>query len=134
MKLSEVIRLINPAVGIVLVVLTLAALLWMGWFVTEPGRANRRAAAAGAESEMSGARAGAAADAGAILDTTHSAETQSEALSRENADAILKAPGAGQRLDPQLNRAARQRLCERPAYRGRPECAMQQHGGAQPPR
>ena len=133
MKLSEIARLLTPAAWVVLIGITLAALLWMGWFVTEPGRANRRAVEAGASSEMSGARAGAAADAGAILDSTHSADTQSEALSRENADAILQTPGAAQRLDPELNRTARERLCERAAYRGRPECAMQQHGGAQPP-
>jgi hypothetical protein len=134
MTLSEISRLFNPAAWAAVIVITLAAALGMGWFVTEPGRANRRAAEAGASSEMSGARAGAAADAGAILDDTHSAETQSEALSRENADAILQAPGADQRLDPELNRTARERLCERAAYRGRPECAVQQHGGAQPPR
>lgn len=77
------------------------------------------------EGAMSGARAKAGTDAGRIVDDAHAAQTASEDLTRKNADEIRKAPGADAPIDPRLNDAGRRGLCNRPAYRGRPECAVQ---------
>ena len=124
MKFREFTRLLSPTYW--LVVLAVAALVIAGgwWIVTEPGRANQRAAEAQTSSAMSGARAGSAAEAGKILDGAHADATTSEALSRENADAIAQAPGADQRLDPGLNDAARRGMCKRRAYRHSDECVQ----------
>lgn len=124
MKFREFTRLLSPTYW--LVVLVVVALIIAGgwWMVTEPGRANQRTAEAKTAGAMSDARAGSAAQAGNILDQAHVNATTSEALSRENADAIAQAPGAGQRLDPGLNRAGRERVCLRPAYRLSAECVQ----------
>lgn len=124
MKFREFTRLLSPTYW--LIVLAVVAILLMGawWFATEPGRANQRAAEAKTAGAMSEARAGSAAGAVQILDGAHANTTTSEALSRENADAIAQAPGAGQRLDPGLNDAARRGMCKRKAYRRSDECVQ----------
>jgi len=97
-------------------------IILIGWFVTEPGRARQRAAEARAARVIAEGQAKAGGDAVIILDGALGDAQHSEDQSRENADAIRKAPGADQRLSPDLNRVARERLCNRPSYRGRPEC------------
>lgn len=124
MKLTEISRLFSPTRWAIVAGIALVAVCLIVWVLTEPGRANQRAAEARTAGAMSEARAGSAAQAGQILDGAHANATTSEALSRENADAIAQAPGADQRLDPGLNRAARERMCHRPAYRLSAECVQ----------
>lgn len=124
MKLREFTRLLSPTYWLIVLAVAALAIFGIWWMVTEPGRANQRTAEAQTSGAMSGARAGSAAEAGKILDGAHANATTSEALSRENADAIAQAPGAGQRLDPGLNRAGRERVCLRPAYRLSAECVQ----------
>lgn len=112
--------------------LVLAAVVALGWwFVTEPGRQRQRAAEAEVSAKLSDARTKSAADAISIQDGASDAAAASEQLSRESADAIRNAPGADQRLDPGLNRAGRERLCRRAAYRDHPDC-VQLSRGAEP--
>lgn len=125
-------RTLGLAGQIACAVVALTALALVVWWAG--GGARREAAEARAEAAMSDSRAKSAADAGVILDQAHTASTESETLSRETADAIRNAPGASVRLDPGLNRAARERLCLRAAYRDRPECAVFKSGSPQPSR
>lgn len=114
-------------VGCVALVIVCAGLWWA------TGGARRDAAIAKANAAFSDSKAKSGADAGQTLDKAHQASTDNEALSRENADAIRNAPGADQRLDPSLNRAALERLCRREAYRNEPDC-LQFTGRAKPSR
>lgn len=132
MKLAEFRRLMSPGSWIAagVAVLLIAGFGW--WVLTEPGRANQRAADARAEAALGGSRTVSAQQAAVTLDQAHTAAAAAAQLSRESADVIQAAPGADQALDPRLNRTGRQRLCLRDAYRHRPEC-LQQPGGAEPP-
>ena len=94
----------------------------------------RSAAEAKVSGAMTAARVEAGADAGQVVDSAHTAATASEDLTRKNADEIRNAPGASAALDPALNDAGLRSLCRRAAYRGRPECAVQQPRTAQPSR
>lgn len=85
-----------------------------------PDRA--RARAAGAEAQIAGAHARSAVDAAGAIATQAARDAATDKLTRENADAILSAPGAGQVLDPGLNRAGLDALCLRDAYREAPAC------------
>lgn len=107
----------------------LLLIILVAWYLNAPQRAAE-ARAGGILAEEHGK---AAADAGRTIDAAHNAATANETLSRENADAIRAANGASQPLDPDLNRVARERLCARAAYRGRPEC-VQLLGPAEPSR
>lgn len=124
-------RTLAPWAWVAVAAVVLALVLLAAWFVTEPGRARQRAAEAEVSAKLSDARTRSAGEAIAIQDAASDAAARSEQLSRETADAIRNAPGADQRLDPDLNRAARQRLCLRAAYRERPEC-VQLARGAEP--
>lgn len=92
---------------------------------------RRAAAEAKVGAAMGEARGRSAADAGAVTDRAHDFATSSEALTRENADAIRQAPGADQRLSRELNAVGRRGVCLQPAYRSSSEC-MQLLGRAQP--
>ena len=102
--------------------LVLLIVLAMTWSVLH---VRRDAAKSDLAAAMAGADALSAGQAGAILDGAHAAAQQSEAQSRETANVIASAPGADQRLDPDLNQLGRRRLCERAAYRGAAECLQQ---------
>lgn len=134
MTLSELRRLFSPAhwlfvaAGLVACLLVIATIIW---FATEPGRQKARAEQARAAAALAGARTASAANAAQITDQAASAAISSETLSKETANAIAQAPGAGQRLDPGLNDAGRRRLCLRPAYAGTPDC-LQLLGRAEP--
>lgn len=124
MKLTEIPRLFSPTRWAIVAGIVLIAVCLIVYVLTEPGRANQRAAEARTAGALSETRAGSAARAGQILDQAHVNATTSEALSRENADAIAQAPGAGQRLDPGLNDTARRGMCKRKAYRRSDECVQ----------
>lgn len=113
------------AIGVALVLL----LVW--WLWTSAARDRQRAAELRGDAAFSDARTASAADANRIQDHALTGAAADEALSRKNADELLQAPGADQRLDPALNRTGRGRLCQRAAYRDRPEC-LQRPGGREP--
>ncbi|HYD26950.1 hypothetical protein [Brevundimonas sp.] len=124
----------NPLTPLAWKLIAGALVVLVVWLLWNSGqRARQREAAARADSAFASARTGAATDANRIQDEALSGRASDEALSRKHADELLQAPGAGQRLDPGLNRAARERLCQRAAYRDRPDC-VQLAGGRQPPR
>lgn len=121
-------RTFSPA-GWAIIAAVAAILLFGGWwFVTAPGRAAVKAAKAEVAATFSDARMGSAVEANQIGGQARGEAATSETLSQETAHAIQAAPGAQQRLDPALNRVARERVCLRPAYRERPECKLLQPG------
>jgi hypothetical protein len=132
MRLTELARSFSPTVwlfgALAAVVFLLAA-----WWVVIGGPAHDRKAAAVARADAAFARtrADAAADAAVINDQAHETAAQYEALTKETADAIQAAKGADQLLSPDLNRAARERLCQRAGLRGTPGC-VQLLGPAKP--
>ncbi len=83
---------------------------------------QREAAQNKVDAGMGQARSESAADAMQTVERAHDAQAQSEALSRENEDAIRNAPGANQAVDPRVSDVARRRLCERASLRRTPEC------------
>ena len=85
-----------------------------------PDRA--RARAAGDAAELAGAHARSAVDAAGAIAAQAGRNAATDKLTRENADAIRSVPGAGQVLDPDLNRAGLDALCLRDAYRASPAC------------
>lgn len=85
---------------------------------------QHKAAQAKVDAEMGRARSQSTSEAMATVERANAFQDQSEALSRENENAIRQAPGADQPLPYDLNRAARERLCHREAYRRLPECAV----------
>lgn len=115
--------LIGCAVALVLVVAIVLGVI----------NGAREAAQTKVDAAMGNARAKSATEAGQTVDRAHDFQTNSETLSRENADAIRQAPGADQRLDPALADVARRRMCERASLRRTPEC-VQLLGPAQPTR
>lgn len=83
------------------------------------GPARRAASQAKADTHVADTRAGTAAGATRILDQAHAAAAASQDLTRETADVLDSMPGADQPLDPRLNRAGRERLRLREAYRSK---------------
>jgi hypothetical protein len=81
------------------------------------------------EARLSKGQTGAALASGAdAVDTVGDVSARaaaSDALTKENADAIRSAPGAAVPVDPALHGAGLAGLCRRAAYRGRPECLQQ---------
>lgn len=123
----------QPFAPWVVIVAAVVALLLVAGIVFHVTNGAREAAQNKVNAEMSGARAKATAEAGQVVDRAHDFQSGSEALSRENADAIRQAPGADQRLDPALADVARRRMCERASLRRTAEC-VQLLGPRQPSR
>ncbi len=89
----------------------------------------RMAQTAKTETRLSKGQTGAALESGAdavgTVGDVGARAAETDRLTQENADAIRSAPGADAPVDPALDRVARERLCRRAAYRGRPECVQQ---------
>lgn len=96
-----------------------AIIVFAGAVHVAGGPARRAAAVAKADAHVADTRAGTAAGATRILDQAHAAAAASQDLTRETADVIDATPGADQPLDPRLNRAGRERLRLREAYRSK---------------
>lgn len=123
MKLHAFTRALTPTAWLVtagLVVVIIVAAWWL--IIGGPANDRKNAALARAEATLASARTEAASEAAIITDAAHGAATASEALSRESANVIQSAPGADVRLDPDLNRIARERLCRRVSYAQSPQC------------
>lgn len=124
-KLLAVYRSVSPEVWIAGVMLSAVLLFGLWWIlIAGPAHHAKQVAAAKVSSAYAASRADAAADAAVVLDQAHAANAVTEALSRDTSDAIHAAPGADVRLDPALNRAARERLCLRAAYSATPDCVQ----------
>jgi len=64
------------------------------------------------------------ADAVETLGDQSGREDQTDALTRSNSDAIRKAPGAGDAVNPDLDALARERLCRYTVYLKHPDCVF----------
>lgn len=87
-----------------------------------PDRARARADRAAAV--LAGGQAASTAQAMDIVAAAARRDAAADKLTQENADAIRTAPGAGQVLDPRLNRAGLDGLCMRDAYRHSARCML----------
>jgi hypothetical protein len=81
-----------------------------------------------AQSKVSSAQAGAAANSGAdavnTVQSVGSNQAESEELGRNNERDIRKATGADQKVGADVNAAGRAALCKRAAYRNEPMCKV----------
>lgn len=116
MKLSEITRLLSPTrwaiVGVIFALAFFAA-----WYVlTEPGRANRRAAEAKADSALSGSAAASAKDAAKTVAGSQDREWTIDKQAQEAENAIRNAP------EDQRNRVALDALCLSDSARNDPSC------------
>jgi hypothetical protein len=124
-KLLAIYRTLSPEVWIAGAMLSAVLLFGLWWIlIAGPAQQRQQIAAAKVSSAFAASRSDAAADAAKATDKAHAAEASTEALSRETSDVIHAAPGADVRLDPALNRTARERLCQRASYRGTPDCVQ----------
>lgn len=86
----------------------------------------QKARTAGAEASLSAktGAAGVVAGGEAVNAVAGASERQAatDEITRENADAIRSAPGAGQLVDPAAASAGLVGLCRRAAYRSDPKC------------
>lgn len=73
---------------------------------------------------MSEAHTQSASEAANIIDRGGTRDAATDDITRENANAIDRAPGAGQAVDPGVHSAGLHSLCQRSANRGRPECVQ----------
>lgn len=96
-------------------------------------RGAHEAAQLKVDSAMGKARGKATGDAAEIVDKARNDAADTQTKARENADALRKAKGSDQALDPDLNDAGRRGLCRYKAYRSAPEC-LQQPGRPDPSR
>lgn len=86
------------------------------------GMQRRAAQEARGAAGMAGAGRVAARDAIGVVERSQTRSDETDALTKENRDAILSAPGADQRLDPGLDAAARRALCLRRSSAHLAEC------------
>jgi hypothetical protein len=120
--LRESVRSLTPVGWCVAACLLLAAGLSVALGVMIYQAKAHATAAAKIEAALAQSRTTSAHDAVEITATGAARDAQTDATTRENADAIHHAPGADQRLDPGLNAAGLHGLCLRAAYHSRPEC------------
>lgn len=104
---------------VILALIALGAAWWL-WSSLAGGKAARVEADLGREQTSAAIESG--ADAVDTVGGQQAAETETDRVTKENADAIRNAPGAAAPVDPALSDAARRGLCRRAAYRERPEC------------
>jgi Flp pilus assembly protein TadB len=114
------------AVAAVAVLLIAAA-----WWQAGAG-ARREAAVARTGAALSASRTASAAQATETIAAGAERDAATDRQTQETAHAIDNAPGAHQRLDPALARAGLVGLCQRAAYRGRPECLQLARPGVAP--
>ena len=86
------------------------------------GMQRRAAQEARGAAGMAEAGREAARDAIGVVERSQARSDETDALTKENRDAILSAPGADQRLDPGLDAAARRAVCLRRSSAHLAEC------------
>lgn len=110
-----------PSLRTVLIVLGIFAALALVMAV-------RGCSSAKTEAKLATGQAGAAiksgGDAVQTIGNQMTAETASDAITKENTDAIRSAPGANAPVTPTARDAGLRALCRRAAYRGDPKCVQ----------
>lgn len=102
-----------------LLIVAIAVFAVLSWSADRRGLGEARVGQA-----QSQARTRSAGEATEIIARGADRDAATDEITRRNEDAIAHAPGAGQRLDPGLNRAGRLGLCQYAAYRDSPECVQ----------
>lgn len=119
---DKAIRGAKIAVAILVVVI----LILITSQVRSCSQARQRAAEARVERGQAEAARKNTEDAIATHGNVSAAAAATERTGDENERTIRSAPGAGQPLDPRLNRAARSGMCKYAVNRNKPECRVQQ--------
>lgn len=122
MTLREFANALTPVGWACTATAAIGVLAVAAWLLTAPMRQASAAAQAKASAAFTSARADSAQAAVQVVDAGAARDAGVDVITRENRDAILKAPGADLRLDPALNAAGLRALCMRDAYRGSAEC------------
>jgi hypothetical protein len=105
----------------------IAAVMILGivFFLVLAWDASRRAAGeARVGAAMGEARGKSAAEAVETVAAGAARDAATDDITRENADAIHRAPGADQAVHPDVHRAGLASLCRRAAYRGSEQCVQ----------
>ena len=125
----KLLRSLTP-LGIRIIAAVVFALLIAGFLILQSCQTARTAkteAKLGANQTEAALASG--ADAVDAVGDVGARAAASDRMTKENSDAIRSAPGADQPVDPALDTIARQRLCQRAAYRGSEQCL--QHAPAE---
>lgn len=103
-------------------VAVLMVIIFAWWLITSPAREARLRAEHRVDDVTQQEQAKATNAAVAIAESATNTAAHNEELSREHERTIQAAPGADQRVDPAVNRALHDSLCQRAAYRNTPYC------------
>lgn len=125
MTLRNLIRTVSPAGWLyaVAAVFAIGAIVLAWWILTEPGRANRRSAAAKADATFAQGRADAGKDAIIGIEKNRGKADAIGSRVEGSEDAVRKADPA------QRDDAALRELCKSPSTSAWPECALFRPGG-----
>lgn len=108
---------IKTLVGIVLVAIFAVVLAIQAWNTSSRAKTETRLSNNQTEAALNSGT-----DAVETLGEQSGREDQTDAITKDNDNAIRKAPGADAAVNPDLDAVARERLCRRTVYRLRPEC------------
>lgn len=108
------------AMGKMLLVLALVMAILFG--VRQCQKARQAGREASLSAELSKAVSESGKDAVGVVGAVSGRNTATDEITRENADAIRNAQGAGAPVDPAVRDAVLGGLCKRAAYRSDPKC------------
>lgn len=108
---------ILPAVIMAATAILLALVAWHFWVGGQVVKTRARL-----EVGQAGAQIDSGRDAVNMIANRTATESQSDAITRSNADAIQSAPGADAPVPDAVGAAGLAGLCRRAAYRGSPRC------------
>jgi hypothetical protein len=121
-------RLAGRIAAVVLLAIGIAV-LWWALFI-RPGDLKNETRVATSGAVVATGEAAKAADAARIVENTHEIERTIERQTITNERVIRAAPGAGDAVSADVDRAGRAALCLRHAYRLHPACQQLSGAGA----
>ncbi|MFC0204744.1 hypothetical protein [Novosphingobium soli] len=125
--MSRVSAFVASALGRVVLALVLVAVILFG--VERCQRARQAGKEAALSAKQGEAALGSGKDAVGAVGAVSGRSSASDDLTRENDDAIRKAPGAEAAVDPRLRDAGLDSLCKRAAYRDSEQCLQRAAAG-----
>ena len=108
--------------AIIMAGLVIVAIVAILLFLSQCEKRRSEGAQSRVDSSQSGAQSASGKDAIATQGQAGERDRVSEEVTRENSRAIHNAQGAGDKVNPNVDRAGRSALCRREAYRNLTEC------------
>lgn len=129
--LRSALTFMTPVGWFAIAVLVTLVVIWLAFWVTAPGRAQREAAIAHASAVLAETRTDSAVSAMNSVSNNAEAEKVIDQQVQESTNAILSSPGAPIIVDPVLDGAGRRAICMHASAANLPECQRLLHPGSQ---